>query len=52
MTGERADQAARAGIAGALNMNYTAEDGGGYIFAKFITCQKKDLMPHEILVNL
>ena len=51
MTGERADQASRAGIAGALNMNYTAEDGG-YIFAKFIACQKKDLMSPEILVNL
>jgi hypothetical protein len=33
MTGERADQSARAGIAGALNMSYTAEDGGGiYIY--------------------
>jgi hypothetical protein len=32
MTGERADQAStRAGIAGPLNMNYTAEDGGVYI---------------------
>lgn len=33
MTGEWADQIARAGVAGALTMYYTAEDGEKYIFA-------------------
>ena len=33
MTGEWADQIAKAGVAGALTMYYTAEDGEKYIFA-------------------
>jgi hypothetical protein len=33
-TGEWADQSARAGIAGALNMYYTAEYGGGIYICK------------------
>ena len=33
MTGEWADQIAKAGVAGALTMYYTAEDGKKYIFA-------------------
>ncbi len=33
MTGEWADQIARAGVVGALTMYYTAEDGKKYIFA-------------------
>jgi hypothetical protein len=41
MTGERADQAARAGIAGALNMNYTAEDGGGIYLQNLLRARRK-----------